>query len=155
MLATAQRLRPYAAITDNQVLLRETKFSESSIQRKKDSTLINIARQIAHRADEYKTLAAGYKIKPTDIVALNEAIADFEPLPTQASLIGSDRALATANLANQFKEATRLLKLLDDLVPALVEDQTFVDRYKTVRKVADRSSHGSAPSLKTSSPDSK
>jgi hypothetical protein len=134
---TALRVRSYAGATDNEVLAQKTRFSRSSLDVLKTADLCIAANTLADACGAYLADLAEYQVDQTAVNRLRELASKTKTLYTQRDTVIDERMEATARLKQLFARLRGLLKTLDDLVEAYIEDDAFVATYFNARRIHD------------------
>lgn len=129
------RVRPYAKRTNNVELLKAIDFSETSIAQGSGAEVAKRCETIASKAAEVLVAAKDFGLTQANIDALKKAIADYDKYTDKKTTTTGNLSTATATIPTLIKAAKEELKILDDLVPALVTDKEFIDTYFQLRVV--------------------
>jgi hypothetical protein len=139
------KLRGYAKVNKDNVLLVAVNYSESDLRTGPEQDLVTRCRLILARGREYQPKLTDYQVTKSTLSALQTAIDTFAPLSSQRDAVSKERTTATANIAALLDELRQRLDTLDDLIPGLVNNADFVATYKQSRLV----SSGSPRKVKT------
>jgi enamine deaminase RidA (YjgF/YER057c/UK114 family) len=134
---TALRVRSYAGATGNETLAQKTQFSRSSLDILGTNDLCIVADTLANACEEYSGNLAEYQVDQSTANSLRELAAKTKTLYAQRDTVVDERMEATARLKQLFAELRRLLKTLDDLVEAFIDDDVFVATYFNARRIHD------------------
>lgn len=135
---TSRRLTAYAKGANNLVLLKETKFTDSDLNRAPDTILRDYAQGIYDRAQENLTALEPYGVKAATQTALQNAIDEFATSIPKPRLGITDKKQSTAQLANHFDAADEALDNMDTIIEMVkVSDANFYVGYKAVRKIIE------------------
>jgi hypothetical protein len=134
---TALRVRSYAGAIGNEVLAQKTQFSRSSLDDLRTNDLCIVANTLADACEEYSGDLAEYQVDQSTVNKLRERAAKTNTLYAQRDTVVDERMEATARLKQLFAELRRLLKTLDDLVEAFIDDDVFVATYFNARRIHD------------------
>jgi hypothetical protein len=129
-------MQAYARYANNQLLLSETKFTESDLKNATDNELRDHAQGIYDRAQANLTDLAAYGITgATQTSLLNTINAYVEAIP-KPRIGKTETKQSTQQLANAFAAADSALKNIDVIVEIVKLTQpNFYNGYKTVRKL--------------------
>lgn len=132
------KIRSYARISNNQVLLHAIDYSESHLRRGRETEVINRCQLVHDKGQEYLTSLSDYMVTPQMLTQLQSAIHTFSPLSAKRDIILGERVTATANIPSLIENVRKELLTLDDLIAGLVTDKNFVTTYWQVRQIIDR-----------------
>jgi hypothetical protein len=132
------KIRSYARIMNNQVLLYAINYSESQLQRGRETEVINRCQLIHDKGQEYLANLADFLVTPDLLSELQRAIDNFKPLSAKRDMVAGERITATANIPTLLKTVREELRKLDDLMAGLVTDKNFINTYTQVRYIIDR-----------------
>jgi hypothetical protein len=133
----ALRVRSYAGATDNKVLAQKTQFSRSSLDALRTDDLCLAANTLADACEEHLADLAEYQVDQTVATRLRELVKKTKTLYAKRDTVIDERMEATARLKDLFAQLRGLLKTLDDLVEAYIEDDVFVATYFNARRIHD------------------
>jgi hypothetical protein len=134
---TALRVRSYAGATGNETLAQKTRFSRSSLDALKTNDLCVAAVTLANACEEVLADLAEYQVDRSAVNNLRELAVQTKTLYARRDAVIDERMEATARLEQHFTRLRGLLKTLDDLVEAYIEDDTFVATYFNARRIHD------------------
>ena len=135
---TIQRLRPYAIAEDNPELLAAVDFSPSELSQVKQQVSVNRCKIVYEQAKKYQGQMDGYELNDDLLDALGFAVNGVALQTGQRDAIIGAGKTATEAIPVLLNKAVGQLKQLDDLIPALVADEKFVQTYKNNRRIIDR-----------------
>lgn len=134
----SRKLTAYAKFANDQVLLNETKLTESDLNRLADTTLRDSAQGIYDRAQSNLTALASYGVTTETQSALHNAIAAFATAIPKPRLGITDKKQITDQLADLFKQADDALESIDILVEIVrMAQPNFYKGYKAARKIVE------------------
>jgi len=132
----SRKLTAYAKFLNNQVLLKETKFTESDLRSGTDTALRDYAQGIYNRTQANLSALANYGITEVTQTALQDAITAFVASIPKPRLGITDKKQSTIQLANNFDVADAALENIDIIIEIVrVSQANFYNGYKTVRKI--------------------
>jgi hypothetical protein len=134
---TALRARSYAGATGNEVLAQKTRFSRSSLDGLKTNDLCIAANTLADACEENLAELAEYQVDQSTVNRLRELAVKTQTLYAQRDTVIDERMEATERLKQFFAQLRGLLKTLDDLVEAYIEDDVFAATYFNARRIHD------------------
>jgi hypothetical protein len=135
---TSRKLTAYAKFANNQVLLNETKFTDSDLKRAADTLLRDMTQGIYDRAQTNIAALATYGVTAATQTALQNAITAFVTSIPKPRLGITDKKQSTAQLANYFDVADAALDNIDIIVELVkVTQANFYNGYKTARKIIE------------------
>ncbi len=133
-----QKLRPFATVTNNQDLLSRIDYTISDFTHGKQIDALSRCMIVLETGRRYQAEMAGYELGPEELDALEAAINEVTTLSGKRDGIIGLRKTATDSIAALIDQIRHQLELLDDLIPGLVTDPTFVQTYKNNRRIIDR-----------------
>ena len=143
----SRKLTAYATNNNNQVLLNETKYSESELKRCPDTELRDIAQGLYKRIQSNLTALAPYGVTAASQTAFQTAITNFITAIPKTRVGRAETKQNTIHLRKLFKIADDALEHIDTLIEIVRQTQpNFYNGYKSVRKVIRNS--GGTLSLK-------
>lgn len=137
---TSRRLMAYAKFSNNQILLRETMFSEGELKNGTDSALWSYTQGIYDLAQSNLSVLSVYGITTVTQAALHDAITAFVASIPKPRLL-ADKKQNAIRIANYFDIADVALDGLDTIIEIVRMNQSdFYNGYKVVRKHVEMSS---------------
>jgi hypothetical protein len=134
---TALRIRSYAGIADDGVLLEKMRFSRSALDMLGMNDLLTRSRLVQAACIANLSALTEYQVDQKTADELQQRIDRTAQLYAQRDTVIDRRMEATARLQQLFAQARKHLKTLDDLVEAYVDDDTFVATYFNARRIHD------------------
>lgn len=135
---TSRKIQAYAKIENNQILLSESKFTESDFKYASDSDLEAFAQSTYDTAQTQLGNLATYGVTNETQTALSGALSDFRtaiPTPRNGT-IGTK--LSTEQIAKAFTTTDEALDNIDALVEIVrISQPEFYSGYKSARKIID------------------
>jgi PEGA domain. len=135
-----RKLRAYATMENNQLLLGETNISETKLKKSKDNELLDIAQATYNRAETHLPELTSYDYTPINQTSLLQAITEYKiAIPTsRISIIETKKG--NVQLASAYAEVDDALNNIDILVEVLkVTKPEFYNSYKSARKIINLS----------------
>jgi hypothetical protein len=131
----ALRVRTYARITDNKVLVEKTRFSRSSLDLLGNNDLVIVSNMLADACTEHLAELVDYQVDQAMVDKLQELATQTKTLYAQRDTVIDERMEATARLQQLFTQVRKQIKILDDMVEGYIEDDTFVTTYFNARRI--------------------
>jgi uncharacterized coiled-coil protein SlyX len=131
------RVRSYAGIAGDEVLLEKMRFSRSALDVLGINDLLTRSRLVLDACTANLSALTEYQVDQNTINELQQLIDRTAQLYARRDTVIDQRMEATARLQELFAQARKQLKTLDDLVEAYVEDDTFVATYFNARRIHD------------------
>ena len=131
----ALKLKSFAKVTGNTILETAADYSVTDLEQLTETELLNTATTLAASAWQYSTTAAAYQVTPEVINGLSQNINNYTPLIIQRDSVGDKRKIATVNLKSLYADAVKQLKLVNDLLNALVDDKAFIDGFVQAKRM--------------------
>jgi len=133
---TSRKMQAYARYANNQLLLSETKFTESDLKNATDNELRDHAQGIYDRVQSNLTALEAYGITvATQTALLNTINAYVEAIP-KPRIGKTETKQTTQQLANAFAAADSALDNIDVIVEIVrLTQPNFYNGYKSVRKL--------------------
>lgn len=134
----SRKMQAYARFVNNQVLLKEIKFSESSLKYTTDNELRNNAQGIYDRAQTNITALTPYGVTAATQTALQNAITSFLTAIPSPRIGQTDKKSSTTQLSIAFANTDAALANIDAVVEIVrLSQANFFASYRTVRKVIE------------------
>ncbi|MDR0572601.1 MAG: hypothetical protein LBG96_00975 [Tannerella sp.] len=134
---TALRVRSYAGIVGDEVLLEKMRFSRSSLDRMGINDLLTHSRLILDACVPHLPALGEYQVDQITVDELQQRIEQTSHLYAQRDTVIDQRMEATARLQRLFDELRKQLKTLDDLVEGYIDDYVFAATYFNARRIHD------------------
>ena len=131
-------LRPFARIHNDLELLSKVNFAPSRFRKLSTEKLLVRCSLIAEVAKGRNGEGKEFGLNSSDIIAVERLIDTLKPLSSERDSVGNHREIATARLNTVTRQCGAQLKILDDLVDVLIEDEELVDVYWESRQIIDR-----------------
>lgn len=132
------KLRPFATVNNDQKLLAEIDFAKSELEQCKQMDCLTMCRRVYQRGIENQGKMNGYELTDAVLEAVGSSINGFAMLSgNRDAMIGAGKT-ATEGIPVCIDKIRIQLEMLDDLVPALISNETFVQNYKNNRRIIDR-----------------
>lgn len=141
---TSRKLSAYAKFNNDQKLLKEIKYNESSLRRRADINLRDAVMGLYDRVQPIVNLLGDYGITEATQTNLLNAIDAYSAAMPKTRLAIAEKKQSTAHLTALFQTAETALKNIDTAVGIVRLSQVdFYNGYKSARKVvsAGRSSY--------------
>lgn len=139
----SRKVQGYAVNTSNLVLLKEVKYSESTLKRQPDNILVIISNIIYDKAKANLSVLAPYGVDDPVLVELRKAIDNYEQsIPKPRTGIISKK-MATTTLKQLFATTDAMLKDQMDVLVGIIKDTypEFYVNYTNSRKVIKPITH--------------
>lgn len=134
----SRKLVAYAAISNNLVLQREVKYSESELKRSVDTILKDQAQVIYARASAHVKELAAFGVSETLLANLLEAIQAFNAAIPKVRLGVTEKHQTVNQLEDSFVLVDVTIKKIDVLMEIVRNTQpVFYNGYKAARKIVD------------------
>lgn len=131
-----RKIRAYSTIENNQILLGETKISESDLRKCNDNVLLDIAQATYNNGFAHLNDLGSYDYTEIMQTALLEIITDFGASIPTTRMGTIDTKQSTTQLAIAFAEIDEAITNIDILVEVLKLSQPeFYSNYKSARKI--------------------
>ncbi len=135
----ARRLSAYAAILNNDVLLKEVHYSDAELIKLSDERLKETIQVIYDNGTPHVPAAVAYGLTAQLMSSLLTALNAFNAAIPKPRLTVTERKQATEQLIRLFKDVDVLLKKIDILVDIVKLSQpNFHNGFKSVRVLVDR-----------------
>ncbi|MDR2927572.1 MAG: hypothetical protein LBV41_05145 [Cytophagaceae bacterium] len=137
ILIIKSRLKTYAIIENNPVVLKQADISESKLNRMSLSTLLSTARSIAElcitNADQLQT----FMITAADGEQLLELAKQTSELNAHRNTVSGQHTENTSRLDELFARLRKDFKLMDTMVDGYIDNEEFLTIYHNVRRIHD------------------
>jgi hypothetical protein len=134
---TALRVRSYAGIESDDVLLEKMRFSRSSLDNLGINDLLTRSRIVLDACVAHLPVLSNYQVDQNTVAELQQLIDQTAQLYALRDTVIDQRMEATTRLQNLISQTRKQLKTLDDLVEGYVEDDVFVATYFNARRIHD------------------
>lgn len=132
----SHKIQAYAKFTNNQLLLSETKFTDSDLKNASDNALRDMAQCVYDRVQSNLAALAPYGISAATQTALLGAITSFVAAIPKTRIGAIDSKQGTFQLNNAFTTTDAALKNIDMVVKILALSQpVFYEGYLSARKL--------------------
>jgi len=133
---SSRKLQAYARYANNQLLLSETRFTESELDKAADNVLRDYAQGIYDRAQSNLTALTAYGITAATQAALQNTIKGYVSAIPKPRVGRTETKQSTQQLAAAFAAADSALKNIDVTVEIVkLLQPNFYNGYKSVRKL--------------------
>jgi hypothetical protein len=136
--STTGVLISYAKDTNDQLLMNEASFTESTLNKLNEKEALLKCGSILQRGNEYLAKTAGYDITAEELKALATDLSELETLQPSIGIVTNERKSAVRSVKMLIKEGTFILDKLDDGFEGFLDDDTFLDGWFAVRKIKGR-----------------
>lgn len=134
----SRKIQAYAKFANNQLLLSETKFTESDLKNATDNELRDIAQGIYNRAQTNLTALTPYGITAATQTAFLAAINAYVVAIPKPRVGVAETKQSTLQLANAFTSAESALGNIDAIIEIVkLTQNNFYNGYKSVRKLIE------------------
>ncbi|NTV45939.1 MAG: carboxypeptidase regulatory-like domain-containing protein [Chlorobiales bacterium] len=134
----SRKLTAYARFTNNLVLLKEVRFTDSTLKRLPDTKLRDTTQGLYDRAQTNLTALASYGVTAATQTALQTAITAFVVAIPKPRLGINEKKQNTLLVAGYFKTADGALDNLDVIVDLVrLTQANFYSGYKGTRKIVN------------------
>jgi len=140
-----RQMSAYAKINGNHVLLPLVDVSMSALTRGPEKEAVNRCAAIVEKAVQMLPQLATFKVKQEKLDEIRQQITDYNTSLDQRSTINTDLKISAEEINQGIASLRAMLDILDDLVEGIIEDEGFVARYKSWRKIPD---YGKGKTLK-------
>jgi septal ring factor EnvC (AmiA/AmiB activator) len=144
----ALRVRSFAGITGDDVLAEQMRFSRSSLDLLRTNDLLTRGRMVLDICAANLPALSEYQVDQQTIDDLQHRIDQTAQLYAHRDTVIDQRMEATAHLQGLIPQARKQLKVLDDLVEAYIDDDTFVATYFNARRIHDLRGRKAKPEVK-------
>jgi hypothetical protein len=135
-LDLSNKLKAFATVTKNKVLLGEVETTVSKLRALADTSLLDKATLFYNRAQTNVGNLTAYNVTAATQTAFTTLLANYKNLIPAPRLSQTDRKEATKNLNAAFAEADSALETMDTLVEIVRLSQTqFYSKYHSARTV--------------------
>jgi hypothetical protein len=133
---TSRKMQAYARYANNQLLLSETKYTESDLKNATDNELRDMAQAIYDRAQSNLSALTAYGITAATQTALLNTINAYVLAIPKPRIGTAETKQSTLQLANAFAAADSALENIDAIVEIVrLSQPNFYNGYKSVRKL--------------------
>jgi len=129
------KLRVYAKVNKDLVLLHAVAFSYSEVQKGAGQLLLQRSRRLVQHARDHLAELAAYQVTEKEIAALEQLLTITESMTPARNVIAGARKTATSSIPGLIDQAREQLNMLDDMIEAMLSDAAFVSTYFNLRPV--------------------
>lgn len=115
----------YARVAGDHALLRVFDVAPSDFTHATEADAVTLASRVLGAADGHDATSTDYGAMKKDLDALRAAVAAVTSAAATRDATCGQREARTASLSGTFSDAQRALRVLDDLVPGVVGDDTL------------------------------
>ena len=134
----SRKVCAYATLTNNLILLKEVKYTESELKKSADTILKDRCQVIYDRANTNLAALSTYGITAATLTSLLNAITAYNTSIPKPRLGIADKKIATEQLASLLKTVDDNISKIDALVEIIRTNQpAFYSEYKTARKIVE------------------
>ncbi len=140
-----KKMSAWAKKNNRLTLLPLVGISYSALSRGPEPESVNRCAGIADKAVENLENLASFKVTNADIDNIRQLITDYRKQASERTTVSKDKSEKGSEIVEKIKNLRNSLDIMDDLVKGLVEDQEFINRYKSWRNITD---YGKGKTLK-------
>jgi hypothetical protein len=129
------KLSAYAKIKNDHVLLPFVDLSLSALSRGPEKEAVDRCGAIIERAVQMLPQLAMVKITTEQLEAIKQQIADYKNSLTQRSTLSTKLSVSNDEISKEIASIRINFDILDDLIEGIIEDEGFIARYKSWRKI--------------------
>jgi hypothetical protein len=136
-LPVLRRIKAYAGVTKNDVLINAVKFTPSQLQNMNESMLSGVCRIVLTLCQENMGDLKQYGLSDAMLTDLEKAIADFDAKLIGTPIYRAEQKAARQIMNDSFGRAAEIFKTKLDLLVELIHDSnlpTYLE-YQSTRKV--------------------
>jgi hypothetical protein len=133
-----KKVRPFTRVTGKADLLHRIDFSRSELDRLRQVDALNQCKIVLETSRQLQPEMTDYELSVEDLDALQSAINGVAMLAGERDAIIGSRKTATEGIPEVIDQIRKQFDILDDLVPAMIDDKTFVNTYQNNRRIIDR-----------------
>ena len=137
-LLVIKKVRPFIRATGKTELLPRVDFSESELTQIRQIDKLNRCKIVLETARQLQPEMTDYELSVEDLDAQQSAINGVAMLAGERDAIIGSRKTATEGIPEVIDQMRKQFDMLDDLVPAMIDDKTFVNTYQNNRRIIDR-----------------
>jgi hypothetical protein len=135
----ASIVKAYAVATGNNFLKEEMNYSESELQKARDSKLVTDCQRINARANTHSAALVSYGLTPVMLTDLLTMITDFDGITAAPTIARDHRVVATDELDELIRTTNNLLRFQLDANMQLfdITNPHFLKLYTAARQIID------------------
>ena len=136
ILSTSRKIQAYADYKKDKALLKDTKYTDSSLLGLSDVELVQVAKSLCDIVNQYMNELQPYELnQQTQQTLMNDAT-QYETSSPQLDAKNREQTALTAKIAENYKTADGIVASLDKQVEIVRDTEpAFYKEYKTTRKV--------------------
>jgi len=132
-----RQMSAYAKIKNDHVLLPLVDLSMSALTRGPQKEVVDRCAAIVEKAIQLLPQFSIVKVKAETLEIIKNQIKDFNNTLTERSTVSTNLSVSGEEIAQGIVTLKISLDILDDLVEGIIEDEGFIARYKSWRKIPD------------------
>ncbi|HEX2935878.1 MAG TPA: hypothetical protein VHO72_11035 [Bacteroidales bacterium] len=140
-----RKMSAYAKITNDGKLLPLVDLSMSSLSRGVEKEALLRCQSIAQQAEALLPALQKYKVTAEEISFIRQMIAECAEYTQRRSVANSGKVNDGKDISTIISDLRKSLDTLDDLIEGMIDDQAFINRYKSLRFIPD---YGKGKTLK-------
>ena len=130
-----KKMSAFAKKNNKLTLLPLVGISYSALSRGPEPEAVGRCAGVADKASENLDEMASFKVNKDDIANIRQLITDFRQQASERTTVSKDKSEMGEKIAAMIKSLRSNLDIMDDLVKGLIEDQEFINRYKSWRSI--------------------
>lgn len=136
ILSTSRKIQAYADYKKDKALLKETKYTDTSLSVLSDVELSQVAKSLYATVNLYLPELQRYELNPQTQATLMNDATQYETSSPQLDAKNREQTTLTATIAENYKTADGIVASLDKQVEIVHDTEpAFYKEYKTTRKV--------------------
>lgn len=140
-----RKLSAYAKINKVHLLLPLVDLSLSTLTRGPEKEAVDRCAAIIEKAVQMLPQVASYKINQEQLDEIRKQIADYNTSLNERTNVSTNLKISGEEIDEDIANLRIMLDILDDLIEGIIDDEGFIARYKSLRKIP---SYGKGKTLK-------
>lgn len=136
ILSTSRKMQAYADFKKSNALLKDVKFTKTDLANLKDIELVQIAKRLHEKVNQYLTELGSYGLNADTQKTLLDTATLYETSSPQLDVKEREQTNLTTTIMENFKTADGIVASIDKQVEIILDTEpVFYKDYKTTRKV--------------------
>ncbi|HEX2934422.1 MAG TPA: hypothetical protein VHO72_03635 [Bacteroidales bacterium] len=132
-----RKMSAYAKINNDGKLLPLVDLSLTGLSRGIEKEALLRCQSIAQQAEALLPALEKYKVTADEIAFIRQMIAECTEYSNQRSVANSGKVNDGKDIGTIISDLRKSFDTLDDLIEGLIDDQAFINRYKSLRFITD------------------
>ena len=136
-LKLCNKMSAYAKLKSDHTLLPLVDMSLSALSRGIEKEAVARCGAIADKAGNMLTQLASFKVSEEEINTIKQQVKAYNASLDGRTTVSGNLTVSGSEISSRISILRQKLDILDNLIEGLIEDDAFVARYKSWRKITD------------------